>query len=181
MRTAIVVISGFTEGQYEQTGSADLHTQLFDRFHRWDGHDDMVMVFPLKKWNHDWKGFADYLNRNTFSKAFVCAYSWGAGFGLRELSKRFLGGITCVLCDPVFRSKYPWMRWLALRRKHNVIKYPKNVTVKKVFYQDIDEPGNDLVHGFGKRTRLNVPHTQIDNHPAYHGAAIKYAKEFVNA
>lgn len=174
VRKVIIVIGGFTEGQYEKTGSSKLRTELWKKFNRMTGHDYVTIVLPLKHWKHDWEGLADYLNRNGFEDAFVCAYSWGAGFGLKEFSKTFWGEVSCVLCDPVYRSKYPWMRWLALRNKQNTITYPSNVEVERVFYQNIDEPGNELVANFkGKRTRLNVPHTQIDEHPSYHGAAIK--------
>lgn len=184
MRKAIIVISGFTEGQYELTGSAKLHTKLFDRFQSFDGHDDLVMVFPLKHWKHDWAGFAKHLNDHGYEKAVVAAYSWGAGFGLREFSKSYKGQINAILCDPVYRSRWPWMRWLALRKKQNTIKYPSNVTVLQQFAQKMDEPGDDKVKSHGKIIRptyISKPHSQIDDSETYHKYTISKAKEFTNA
>jgi len=169
MRRAIIVIGGFTENPYHPTGSFALQQMLFDSFTRHEDHGNMIIVFTTKNWKHDWKGFASYLNINHFEKCYVAAYSWGAGYGLKEFAKYFTGKINATLCDPVYYSKYFWMRWKAIRRRFNKIKYTSNVTVDNVFYQEMDEPGNDIVAGFeGKRTRLCVPHRQMDDHPAYH-------------
>jgi len=176
MRRAIIVFGGFTEQWDDNTGQDQLYQKILP-LAVMHSHDDVVLVFK-REW-HKWKELVNWLNANNVSEAFVCAYSWGAGLGLREFAKRFLGGITCVLCDPVFRSKYPWMRWRALRKKQNVIKLSDNVNVKRVFYQEMDEPGNDLVKGVDKRTRLAAPHTKIDEHPAYHEAAIKEIKQWL--
>ena len=178
MRRLILVISGFTQDNYEATGSKKLWESLLE-LEDYDGHDNIIFV-DLKEWDDDWKDFAKWINSINVSECFICAYSWGAGSALRKFAKRFKGAITAVLCDPVYRSIFPWMRWKALMRKQNVIKYPKNVTVKRVFYQELDEPGNDLVAGFeGKRTRLSVPHAQMDDHPAYHQAATEEIKQWL--
>ena len=175
MRRAIIVFSGFHQKWGEDTGSEKLY-ENFKQFANFGGHNDIVMVFK-REW-HDWEELASWLNDHDVSECFVCAYSWGAGYGLSKFAKAFSGAISCVLCDPVFRSKYLWMRWLAILAD-KTIEYPKNVTVKKVFYQTMDEPGNDPVKGKPHRTRLNVPHSQIDSHPAYHKAAEKYLKQFL--
>jgi hypothetical protein len=74
------------------------------------------------------------------------------------------------------------MRWLALRRKQNTIKYPKNTKIKRVFYQTLDEPGNDLVTPFeGKRTKLSVQHSAMDDHSAYHSAVEQEIEKWLKA
>ena len=176
VRKAIVIFSGFTQQWDEETGSDTLYKRLMP-YAEFGSHDELVLIFK-REW-HDWEELAKWLNLNNVSECFVCGYSWGAGHGLVKFAKTFSGAISCVLCDPVFRSRWPWMRWKAIRRKQNTITYPSNVTVKKVFYQTMDEPGNDLVKDVAHRTRLSVPHTQIDSHPAYHEAAEKYLKEFL--
>ena len=176
MRRAIVVFSGFTEEWGEQTGSDALYRDLF-RYRAYSGHDSLITVFK-RDW-HNWKELADWLNAHGYREVFVAAYSWGAGLGLKEFAKRFEGRITAVLCDPVFRSKYWWMRWRALLRKQNTIRYSDNVRVKQVFYQDIDRVGNDKVAGFANRTRLSVQHTKIDGHPAYHAAVHDEIQEWL--
>ena len=177
MRKAIIVISGFTEDNYEETGSRKLWSKLLP-YHSMTEHNEFVFV-TLKPWDYDWKDFGLWLNSLNVSECFVCAYSWGAGFGRRKFSKSFLGSITCVLCDPVYRSKFPWMRWLAFLDK--TIKYPRNVTIKKWFYQKLDEPGGDKVQGAPKGIKLNAVHTEIDDHPAYHDAAINEINKWLQA
>lgn len=183
MRKAIQVISGFTEDQYEETGSTKLSNKLFDQFSVNNGHDDMTIVFPLKAWNHDWKGFASYLNQNGFRECFVASYSWGGGYGLREFAKHYDGKITAVLCDPVYYSKFWLTRWLAMTHDMT-IKYPSNVTVLQQFAQKMDEPGNDKVKSQGKIIRptyISKPHSQIDDSETYHRYTILKAKEYADA
>ena len=148
MRKAILVISGFTERDHENTGSRQLWESLSE-FENDGAHDNLVFV-TLKEWNHNWKEFGAWLDLLGVSECFVCAYSWGAGHGLKKLAKSFSGQISCILCDPVYRSKLIPFRWLALFDM--TIKYPKNVLVKRWFYQKLDEPGGDKVKGAPRGT-----------------------------
>ena len=63
-----------------------------------------VLVY-IREWNTDWESFAKEINSIEPTEVLVCAYSWGGGFGMPQLAKRLLAPVTCVLCDPVYRSK----------------------------------------------------------------------------
>lgn len=178
MRKLILVISGFTEELHEDTGSFELYTKLWP-YANMGAHGEEVLI-AFKPWNHDWKSFAKQMNAWNVSECFVCSYSWGCGHGLMKFAKHFSGPIQAVLCDPVYYSRFWVTKWLAVLADMT-IKYPKNVTIKKWFYQTLDEPGGDKVANAPKGIKLNAPHTQIDSHPAYHEAAEQLVKEFVNA
>lgn len=174
-RKLILVISGFTEHNHENTGSRELHEKLL-RYEEMDSHDDMVLVW-LKEWKSDWKQIAAQLTLWGFDEVFVCCYSWGAGYGLRTFAKHYKGKIKAVICDPVYRSIVLLFRWLAFCDM--TIKYPKNVEVVAWFRQFMDEPGGDKVaspNPLPKPIPLPYPHTQIDNSPEYHAEAEKQVK-----
>lgn len=175
MSKCILVFSGFTEKKTEQTGSINLFSSFFGPCG--DDVDHIIM----REWNEDPKKTAEFLNHIGVSEALVCAYSWGAGFGLREFAKAFNGQIGAVLCDPVYRSKYPWMRWRALT-KYLVptIKYPKNVEVLRWFNQTQNQPGADNVKTRCAVETLPYKHSEIDDSPEYHQAALEEAYLFLN-
>ena len=175
MKKAIVVFSGFTESKLESTGSYRLWQSMFGPY-----KDDVEVIWMLE-WNEDPKKNAEFLNRIGVSECLVCSYSWGAGHGLREFAKAFDGQIGAVLCDPVFRSKFPWMRWRALT-KHLVptIKYPENVEVLRWFNQTKNQPGADNVATRCAVETLPYKHSEIDDSPEYHQAALEEAYFFIN-
>lgn len=172
MRKAIIIFSGFTQGWSKNTGSDKLYMDM-QSFQKIDGHDDMVLVYK-KEWK-DWEKLVEWLNMHKFSEAFVCAYSWGAGYGLREFSKAFDGQITAVLCDPVHRSKWPWMRWKSISSWVTpIVKYGANVKVVKHFTQKLNEPGGDrVVTVQPKPSYITLPyvHQEMDDALEYHKAA----------
>lgn len=175
MKKAIIVFSGFTEERQKTTGSRKLWRNLMNRY-----RDDVDYIFLLE-WNDDPKDYAEFLNSLNVSEALVCAYSWGAGFGLREFAKGFLGQVNAVLCDPVFRSKFPWMRWRALTKNWKpTIQYTKNVNVVRWFNQTNNQPGADNVNTDCKVQTLPYLHCEIDDSPEYHQAALEEAYIFVN-
>lgn len=140
------------------------------------------VLIDLKEWNADWEGYAKFINSLHPSEVVVCAYSFGAGFGMPELCKRLVAPVTCVLCDPVYRSKTILGRWAAFCDWK--IKVPENVTVvshliQKAKWWQLD---GDLLKG-GKSlcepTLLEYTHTEIDNSKEYHKAAIMVAKNYL--
>ena len=126
----IVVISGFTQKNHEVTGSRLMWRRLRMERDLCDGRDALVY---LREWNTDLKKFAKEINHLEPTEVLECAYSWGGGYGMPQLTKRLLAPVTCVLCDPVFRSKTPLGRWMAFMDRK--IKVPGNVTVVKHFVQ----------------------------------------------
>src|SRR6056297_1194435 len=174
MRRVILVIGGFTEKINEDTGSRQLWEKTLP-FSKMEGHDTMVFVLH-KKWNHDWKKLAKWLESINVSDCFVCAYSWGAGYGLANFSKAFSGPISCALCDPVYYSRLWSTKWLAaFKWLRPSIKLPRNVTIVKHFKQTLNEPGNDRVKSPNPQPKaidLQYLHTEIDNSDEYHEAAL---------
>jgi hypothetical protein len=172
----IVVISGFTQQNHEDTGSKDLWRQL--RIERDLCGAKDVKVY-LREWNTDWEAFAKEINDREPTEVLVCAYSYGGGFGMPQLCKRLVAPVTCLLCDPVYRSKTLLGRWKAFfDRKINV---PVNVSVVAHFVQrakwyQLD--GDPLKGGKSlcKATILDYTHTEMDNSHEYHKAAVIIAK-----
>lgn len=176
---AIIIISGFTQKNYQHTGSRHLHTAIsLER----DGEVAHGTKVFLKEWNTDWKSFAKYVNSLNPSEVLICAYSWGGGHGMPQLAKRLKAPVTCVLCDPVYRSKTILGRWAAFCDWK--IKVPKNVSVVKHFIQKAKwwQLDGDLLKG-GKSlcepTLLEYTHTEMDDSPEYHKAALTAAKTFL--
>lgn len=179
MSKIIVVISGFTQHNYEDTGSRELWRELRIERDLCDARD--VKVY-LREWNTDWKEFAKEINSLTPTDVLVCAYSWGGGFGMPQLTKRLVAPVTCVLCDPVYRSKTLIGRWAAFCDWK--IKVPENVTVVEHFIQKAKwwELDGDPLKG-GKSlcdtTILDYTHAEMDESHEYHEAAVTVAKSFL--
>jgi len=159
----IVVISGFTQKRHQNTGSR----QLWRELHLLDDLcADKDVLIDLKEWN----------------SVLVCAYSWGGGYGMPELTKRLVAPVTCVLCDPVFRSKTILGRWAAFCDWR--IDVPENVTVvshliQKARWWELD--GDTLKGGKSlcEPTILDYTHTEMDDSHEYHEAAVTVAKHFL--
>jgi len=175
---AIVVISGFTQKNHENTGSKQLWRKLRIERDLCDARDTKVY---LREWKTDWKAFAQEINLKEPTDVLVCAYSWGGGFGMPQLCKRLVAPVTCVLCDPVYRSKTLLGRWAAFCDwKINV---PENVDVVAHFIQKAkwwQLDGDPLKGGKSlcKPTILDYTHNGIDESPSYHVAAATVAKTF---
>lgn len=175
----IVVISGFTQKRHQDTGSRRLWHDLHKRAYL---HDEGYTMVDLKEWNSDWESYAKFINSLSPSEVLVCAYSWGGGFGMPELTKRLVAPVTCVLCDPVYRSKTPIGRWMAFMDWK--ISVPENVDVVAHFVQESKwyQLDGDLLKG-GKSlcepTLLEYTHTEMDDSHEYHKAAITVAKQFL--
>jgi hypothetical protein len=175
----IVVISGFLQQNHEETGSKELWRQLRMERDLCDARD--VKVY-LREWNTDWEAFAEEINDREPSEVLIAAYSYGGGFGMPELCKRLLCPVTCVLCDPVYRSESLFGRWKAFfDRKINV---PVNVTVKHHFVQrakwyQLD--GDPLKGGRSlcSQTILDYTHCEMDESYEYHKAAVMLAVNFL--
>lgn len=176
----IVVISGFTQQNHENTGSKQLWRELYKRAYLHDEGDTKVY---LREWNTDWKAFSEEINRREPTEVLVCAYSYGGGFGMPQLCKRLVAPVTCVLCDPVYRSKTLIGRWKAFFDKS--INVPVNVSVVAHFVQrakwyQLD--GDPLKGGFSlcSQTILDYTHTEMDNSTEYHEASVIEAKHFLS-
>ena len=101
----------------------------------------------------------------------------GVRFGLREPQKPLKG--KCWLCvRPVFRS-VP-LDAMASNNQKWLTSYPKNVGVIRWFNQTINQPGADLVDTDCEVKTLPYKHSEIDDSPEYHEAALREAYFFVN-
>lgn len=177
----IIVISGFTQKRYQKTGSR----QLWRKLHLLDDLcAEPDVLIDLKEWNAGWGSYAKFINSLSPSEVFVCAYSWGGGFGMPELTKRLVAPVTCVLCDPIYRSKTLLTRWAAFLDWR--IYVPKNVTVvghliQKAKWWRLD--GDRLKGGKSlcKPTILDYTHREIDNSREYHETAVIAAKKYLQS
>jgi hypothetical protein len=180
MGKIIVVISGFTQKNYENTGSHALWLSLHMERDLLKCPDTKVF---LREWDSNWAKEAKFFNSLEPTEVLVCAYSWGGGFGMPQLCKRLVGTpVTCVLCDPVYRSKYFWGRWLAFFDWR--INVPKGVSVvthliQKAKWWELD--GDPLKGGkhLCDTTTLDYTHTEMDESHEYHEAAVTVAKHFL--
>ena len=129
---------------------------------------DKEVVIELKEWNTDWKKYAKYITSLEPEDVLVCAYSWGGGYGMPQFTKRLKMPVTCVMCDPVYHSPTPLGRW--------------NVSVVRWLMQEGDKLDGDPLKGGAsicKPEILEYNHTEIDDSPEYHKAAIQIAKTFI--
>lgn len=107
-------------------------------------------------------------------KLIVYGYSWGAGRWVRKFLWRLyklnpeIRVNHLILVDPVYYSKWPWMRWRAIG-DWATIRLPGNVFKPTVFYQRIDEPNASKIKIDGDSQpqwlMLDYPHTEIDDSP----------------
>ena len=174
----IIVISGFTQKRYQHTGSKCLWREL--RMLRDLSTKDTVV--HLKEWDSDWEEYSKFIISLAPEEVLVCCYSWGGGFGMPELCKRLLVPVTCVMCDPVYRSKTFWGRWMAfIDRK---IPVPSNVTVVNHLVQEAkwyQLDGDPLKGGKSlcETEVLDYTHTEMDDSIEYHTAAVLAARKYI--
>lgn len=175
MSKAIAIIGGFTEKDFDLTGSRKLYNELQVRFPK--------QRVEFAQWKEG-KALGEYFTSVGVSEALVGAYSWGGGYGLPELAKAFEGNVTAILCDPVYRSRFPWMRWRALTHYWiPTIKFSDNVSVLHWFSQKFNRPGNDNISAINQPDMaryLPYSHTEIDDSKEYHDAVVEAAYHFIN-
>ena len=143
-------------------------------------HASRDVHIELLEWDSDWEKVAKKINKWNPSGVLVCAYSWGGGFGMPQLTKRLVAPVTCVLCDPVYRSPTLFGRWKALFDRS--IRVPKNVVVTRWLMQGGDVLDGDPLKGgksICKPEILDYKHTEIDNSPEYRKAVITTAQQFL--
>lgn len=154
-----VVIGGFRQTEGKPTGMVRLWSQLHER------HAQPGVCVELRAWNETWRDLAELIWRvqpdNEPVVVKVYAYSWGAGWGAmqlaRQLAQRGIPVAWMVLSDPVYRSPWPWWRWLALASWRS-IRVPANVRVVHWFRQRTNLPaGHNLIPIRKERTIVTTP------------------------
>ena len=177
----IIIISGFTQKTYQKTGSR----HLWRKIHLLDDLcAESDVLIDLKEWDSDWSYYAKFINSLNPESVFIACYSWGGGFGMPELAKDLECDVSVVACDPVFRSKTPFARWMAFADKK--IKLSDNVSIigwvgqRDSWYKldgDTFEGGKYIC----EQEVLDYSHTEIDNSPEYHKLAVLKAKEYLQS
>ena len=173
----IVVISGLTQKNHQNTGSKQLWRELRMLDDLCESKDSLI---ELKEWDSDWKAYAEHINSLEPTEVLICCYSWGGGYGMPQLSKRLECDVSVVACDPVYRSPTIFGRWWALFDRN--IKLDKNVKVVGWLSQRGDYlDGDKLVGGKSicRERTFNYDHTSIDNSPEYHQIAVLAAKTYL--
>jgi len=173
----IVVISGFTQKNHQDTGSKQLWRELHMLDDLCESEDAII---DLREWDTDWKSYSKYINSLEPSEVLICCYSWGGGYGMPQLSKRLQCPVSVVACDPVYHSPTKLGCWMALFDRK--IKLAKNVSVVGWLSQRGDHlDGDKLVGGKSicREKTYDYTHTDIDNSPEYHKAAVMAAKTYL--
>lgn len=161
-RKAYIFITGFTQSGKRESG---IERAWAERLPLSSGTQSRVLT-PFV-WDYNWEELASFMSRHFTNdvEIFVCAYSWGAGHGFIQFAKEIqTHGMkikSAVLCDPVFRSKWPWMRWRSLVNRGPLtptITIPGNVKRVAWCRQFHDKPqGHDLVAEVPSRTEIGTP------------------------
>jgi hypothetical protein len=186
----IVPIMGFTEAMDRRTGMERLWSMM-----RPLGGPNVTVLMPWE-WRDDMRALAEFIARNSAGSAprvFAVAYSWGAGYAFPRFARccEQLGipiDVAC-LCDPVYRSGLlPW--WLPVNPlsllRGRRIKIPASVaSVFWVRQMQFPPCGHDLVPVDPEETDiapakvLNVPHSRIDDSPAWRAMVMDLAISWV--
>ena len=163
------IIGGFLQNQGTLTGMiklwADIHAKCCK-----PGHTNA----NFSPWNSNWKHRAEHISRFSAEEPIILvyAYSWGAGWGARqlakELDKRGLEIRMMILSDPVYRHPYWLGNWRAFW-PYSVIKFPPNVNEISYYIQRIDWPRGHKVEGNKVHNPVEVSrgHRWMDEAPEF--------------
>ncbi len=173
-------ISGFTQqrwGKAKDSGTIQLYgilrMAIATSLHDTDTH--------CLEWHDDPRGYARMVARDHKGgdKIMICVYSYGGGWWLMEfldeLAKYGIKVDVVVACDPVYRSKYFFLRWKALTKQ--TLELPENVIRRYVhFVQYLNKPGGDAIYvpadiDYHGPHELQYKHVKMDNAPEYHERA----------
>lgn len=182
IQVQLICISGFRQGLGADNGTHE----IWEALRKYQSAQVQVTVCT---WNDDWRGRAELIDAFSDPDALilVAAYSWGAGYGLRKLAKhlrkRGRSIDMAVLCDPVYRSRVPLFRWLALVRRWR-IRLPENIRRAVWFYQRNRHPMGHLPRPADdprviRLQQLDETHNSIDEAEEYYNAVLRYASQFV--
>lgn len=176
--------SGFREDRGEHTGTKENAHRVRDLY-------QAQAVVAYVEWDDNPEGHAQSLAAQWTSgdTLIVTGYSWGCGNWI----KKFLWELHrlnptiivdhLLLVDPVVRSRWPWMRWLAVS-PWGTINLPENVEEAFVFFQRVNEPNASVVQLGGRvvtpHKELFVPHTKIDNHLAVRTKVLQVAEKYLS-
>jgi hypothetical protein len=180
-------IGGLTQGDDRWHGMNELDEKIRSALDDYSGLSVRVHYYG---WNVNWREIAckTKLLRNRYPPPepfiiVVNAYSYGVGWGLRQLAKQLarknLNIKIANTCDGIMRD---WQKWLGAWRAMAggfAIRLPQNVLAYNGFYQDVSRPSG--VQPIGSTclswTNLKVEHTLADDEPEFHELAIKVCIE----
>lgn len=174
-----IVISGFLQNEGRPTGMV--------RLWRWLGqeHSGPESCVELRSWNDNFRDLAELIWRvqpaapeESGPTVMIYAYSWGAGWGAielaRQLRKRGIPVAAMVLSDPVYRSPWRSLAWLAMV-SWSSIRVPANVRRVTWFRQRMNRPaGHRLVAADPAATEIappvlaHVTHQYMDDLRSFH-------------
>lgn len=185
----IIPISGFSQHPNQRTGMSELALKMQEGIGKAPG----CWVLPVLVWNADWASLARSIQVNSChdTKIFIVAYSWGAGWGSVQLSRklRIIGMEVdaMFLCDPVYRSRFWLMSWRSRLTKNSLfrcltptIRIPTNVKHVDWTRQFRNWPqAHDLV-AESRKTNLEfaiieqgLTHVEMDESKTFHQLALE--------
>lgn len=167
-----IYASGFREDRGEQTGTKSNAHAVRDKY------QSSECSVRYVEWKDDPEGYARSIaDQWTLGDTLiVMGYSWGAGNWVKKFLwtlyevNPLIKATHVLLVDPVVRSRWPWMRWLAVS-KWGTIKLPPNSSIISGFRQEQNEPNcskvsvGDTVDVSWRFHKLDYTHTEIDNAP----------------
>lgn len=180
IRVQIFCISGFRQGLGDDNGTL----ALAERLRQYQSEHVQVDICT---WADDWKGRAELVDALCEKDAIIvaAAYSWGAGYGLRQLAKylRRKGRNihSAVLCDPVHRSWTFPFRWLAFVRLFK-LPLPVNILRAHWLYQRNTRPMGHLPREKDRSRVVEVrrlkdeTHTSIDKSTTYREIVLRQVR-----
>ena len=174
-------IGGFTQTEDEWNGVMQIKERLLSEL---DEYSALSVRVSFKPWNAEWGRIAKrmHLLRNRYSRerfvVVVCAYSWGAGNGLKKLADQLarydIEIEVVVMSDGVYHSWWlPKSLWfLEVRALFGLaIRLPTNVKAVHGFAQTESRPRGVKPTGNGKIlswTEVVRPHAEMDDLPEWH-------------
>jgi len=178
--------SGFREDRGEHTGTKSNAHRVRDLYQS----SDCCVIYV--EWKNDPKGYAQSIASQweAGDVLTVMGYSWGAG----NWVKKFLWALYkanpsikvshVLLVDPVVRSPWPWMRWLAVS-PWGTIKLPDNVKLICGVRQELNEPNCSKIEVGGISgieevfEVLPYEHTKIDNAKEVTDRVLEIARRYL--
>lgn len=185
--TLFIGAMGFTQNTLGEDGKPTGVAILTSRVDEWltEINAPRSTACWLMRWNADPKDCVDRLrlamNPARGVDVVLAAYSWGAGNFAAKFSElaAAVPGIRlryAILSDPVYRSRWPWMRWLAVSALGQATRV--RITgawdgITTLYQRNVRPWGTRVAAEIDRQdvfdlTRKGYSHIDMDNAPEFH-------------
>lgn len=178
-----IVIGGFLQHEGQPVGMVRLWRELYGL------HASPETVVALRSWDDSMSNLAEMMYRHRphsgeSAQVKIYGYSWGGASAInlcRRLDELGFSVERLLLCDAVYRSWVPIMRFFRAFCPHRKLRVPENVRRVEWFFQRVDWPrghrvtaNQEMTESTG--TELHLPHCNMDESSAFHEAAYAAAR-----